>query len=298
VVRPLPHDFGIDLQVEVFEHAEPDSRGGSRYRATGGHIACQVKTTDELKIHGSSASFELDATDLHLAESMGASAPLLLLVVDRPTRAVYYLCLTDYVPFVLDESNSNWRTLSRPTVRVPLRNVLDPNDPALLDEHWGYFRNLALRAKLYSAGAALAHAQHELELAIDAFSEAVASALTPSRMNLLFGAVVRTASRAFKACDDVVTQRLSDDGSPFAGLFRSTIEWRTRAAPPLERARSIMSTLISSTPESEWRWEKYEMAVQELNDVLMGIGSSALVLRTYEDVGRLIRLEQELLGAN
>ncbi|ALJ18421.1 DUF4365 domain-containing protein [Microbacterium sp. No. 7] len=127
IVRPLPHDFGIDLQVEVFKELPPDSKERQRYRATGGHFSCQVKTQESVRTKSDTVVFSASTTDLLLAETMGASAPLVLLLVDRETRDLYYLCLTDYIPYVLDGAGSAWRSQGSVTLEIPTKKVVPLN---------------------------------------------------------------------------------------------------------------------------------------------------------------------------
>ncbi|RKQ94588.1 uncharacterized protein DUF4365 [Mycolicibacterium mucogenicum 261Sha1.1M5] len=162
VVRPIPDDFGLDLELEVFHEVDSRPNGVRRYQTRGEHLYMQVKTTDSLKTTKLErkrpatclevASFQMKTADLMLVESMGASVPVVLLLVDRTSNRIFYVCLTDYVSHYLESATPNWRERSRVEIYLPLRNELKPSgDPADLAAHWSYFSRLAGRGKLYSA---------------------------------------------------------------------------------------------------------------------------------------------------
>lgn len=162
VIRPIPDDFGLDLELEVFHEVDSRPDGGRRYQTRGEHLYLQVKTTDGLKTRKlmrkdsktrlEVAEFQMKTVDLMLVESMGASVPVVLLLVDRATNRIFYVCLTDYVSHYLQKSSPDWREGQTSTVRLPVRNELEPSgDPSHMAAHWNYFSRLASRSKLYSA---------------------------------------------------------------------------------------------------------------------------------------------------
>lgn len=161
VVRPIPDDYGLDLELEVFHEVTPRANGVRRYQTRGEHLYLQVKTTDALQTQMLQrsdsggipvATYKMSSTDLKLVDLMGASVPVVLLLVDRVKNEIYYVCLTDYVSHYLDIENTNWRNQKNVTVYVPKRNQLATSgDLEELAEHWNYFFRLARRSKLYSA---------------------------------------------------------------------------------------------------------------------------------------------------
>lgn len=180
VVRPILHDFGIDLELEVFHSVALGASGIAKYQTRGEHLYLQVKTSDSIKPAeftdegrtGSSVAFNINTADLKLAESMGAGVPLVLLLVDRSTQVIYYLCLTDYVAKCLRGDHATWANQKTLTIQVPSRNVLQlsgkEND---LRAHWDYFERLARRGKLYSAFNLLHHVQNELDNRLEYFGD-------------------------------------------------------------------------------------------------------------------------------
>lgn len=162
VVRPIPDDFGLDLELEVFHEVDSRPNGVRRYQTRGEHLYMQVKTTDSLKTTKLKrkrpatrlevANFQMKTADLMLVESMGASVPVVLLLVDRTSNRIFYVCLTDYVSHYLQSATPDWRERQRVEIYLPLRNELKPSgDPTDMAAHWSYFSRLAGRGKLYSA---------------------------------------------------------------------------------------------------------------------------------------------------
>lgn len=97
---------------------------------------------------------------------MGASVPVVLVVVDRKCMSIFYVCLNDYVSKYLTKTQPCWRDQGSVTLRVPRRNELKVGDSDFdFLPHWGYFARLARRSKLYSA-ANLAH-HYSVELKYD-----------------------------------------------------------------------------------------------------------------------------------
>lgn len=176
VIRPIPDDFGLDLGIEVFHEVTRRENGVRRYQTRGEHLYLQVKTTDSLqstllKRHDSAdlpvATFQMSTTDLKLVDRMGASVPVVLLLVDRSENNIYYVCLTDYVSHYLDVEDTDWRSKKSVNVYVPERNMLTTSgDSNELSEHWNYFFRLARRSKLYSAFNLVHHYKEELHYAL------------------------------------------------------------------------------------------------------------------------------------
>lgn len=161
VMRPIPDDFGLDLELEIFHPVDARADGTKRYQTRGEHAYFQVKTTDSLKIgmldrDGVAplgvVKFSLSTNDLKLVESMGTSVPVVLLVVDRAKGEIYYVCLNDYVGQYLNDETPDWRNKVKIVINIPVRNILRVGgEDAGMDDHWNYFLRLAQRSKLYSA---------------------------------------------------------------------------------------------------------------------------------------------------
>ncbi|MFF2317855.1 DUF4365 domain-containing protein [Arthrobacter sp. NPDC058097] len=173
VVRPIPDDYGLDLELEVFYEVSARAKNGvRRYQTRGEHLYLQVKTTDNLETlelpRGDSsdlpvATFQMSTTDLKLVDRMGASVPVVLLLVDRSKNEIYYVCLTDYVSHYLDGEKTKWREQKSVKIYVPRRNQLTTSGKENeLEEHWNYFSRLARRSKLFSAFNLIHHYKEEL----------------------------------------------------------------------------------------------------------------------------------------
>lgn len=177
VVRPLPHDFGLDLEVEPFYEAEGDPDGRQRYETRGEHLYVQVKAVESIVFTEPQTPgitkvpayrLSISTSELLLAEEMGASVPILLLLVHPPSQSIYFVCLTDYVAKVLDSSTPNWRKQQTASVWVPKSNKLNttPLENSVAP-HVEYFQQLARRAKYFTLFNFLWLAKAEVDNALD-----------------------------------------------------------------------------------------------------------------------------------
>lgn len=147
VVRDLPSDYGLDLNIEVFGRGE----GSDRLLTTGQHLYAQVKSTGE----GLSSAYvggsrlltpSVPMKTINTVAAMGAAVPVLLLYVDVQTKAVYWLCLNDYIDKVLRPGSPDYSKSDSVTVYIDPRNLLDSES----DRFW-MVEALSQRAKLYAA---------------------------------------------------------------------------------------------------------------------------------------------------
>lgn len=294
VVRPLPHDFGIDLQVEVFipvededEDEKKDERV-ARYRATGGHLACQVKTTEAVTVTADSVLFKLDTSDLRLAESMGSSAPLLLMLVDRSTRLVHYLRLTDYISVVLNKRTPLWRSQLTHQVVIPLTNRLDLDAPESLPAHWSYLQNLAFRAKLYSVSASFVYVGRELEYVLDSLQ--ASTSLGHAQFASDFARAVAVYGEALDACDAAIAQELTAADSPHAGLFGSAMRWRESAPLNLQQARALFAAIDPDALNTAELEEQQQAVARQIWFGASSFSAVTAIPGTYEQVLRSTRV--------
>ena len=114
VVRELTPDYGLDLDVELFEKEDGE------IVTLGERFYVQVKGTTnanykDVKIDAEGQvmekkciSFPIDTALLKLVERVGDSLPILLSVVDVNTEEAYFISLNDYVNFVLCD-DEKWR---------------------------------------------------------------------------------------------------------------------------------------------------------------------------------------------
>lgn len=139
VQRKLTPDYGIDIDLELFEYENDDCV------TLGEHIFLQVKGTESavfgmIKPMGKQMYTEKELTDmqipvlkfsldvplLKMVERMGSAIPVLLTVVDLTTQVAYYICLNDYVRHVLAHREPDYRSQDSITVYIPADNVLKP----------------------------------------------------------------------------------------------------------------------------------------------------------------------------
>lgn len=130
VVRELTPDYGLDLDVELFE------KENKKIVTLGERLYIQVKGTtapkyqekgidiDGKKIIKKYVSFSIDTALLKLVERVGNSLPVLLAVVDVNTEDAFVVSLNDYVDFVLCD-DKKWRTQAKKTIYIPCENKIE-----------------------------------------------------------------------------------------------------------------------------------------------------------------------------
>ncbi|WP_426320742.1 DUF4365 domain-containing protein [Microbacterium sp. E-13] len=296
VVRALPHDYGVDLQVEVFNHAPAGERGKrgkrrKRFVTTGGHFSCQVKTSDAVRIRNGVAELRMPTTDLRLAEGMGPTAPLVLLLVDRPNQDIYYLCLADYIKYVLEPGNSDWRSRKSSKVRIPSRNRLSDTTSAASAGHIRYLRSLAYRAKLYGACFALLHAQREMEYQLERW-QGVRERGTVAEMKGAAARLEEWLDAGRSACGSLSTLGLTGSGAPYSGLLAAATRWAEQFgsewAVRAEAIRALDEDLDPGHPD-------VGVVVMEFDEcafsAVCSFDVTTAAARTFEGVHRRERLD-------
>lgn len=292
VLRELRPDYGLDLHIEVFE--PPDDQA-FHADTLGEHFFAQVKTLEAARPirldvrsrpnvakfrrgptgnDGSSTStqstsvisFSLDTAELRTVEAMGASVPVLLLVVDETAEQVYYVCLNDYISKVLLPDEGDYGHQQSWTVHVPTFNRLDAGDA-----EFSYVRLLAKRSKLYGAFATFAYQFHELRMALP--SEAEAEAM-PATMAEFRGAKVCEMLDVFVTAD----LRLDIWGGTGAGFWSPLGD--VRAA--LDQIAQVLRGDESMSPE------------QFLTLAMRAFSMAARLGRMYEELCREWRLPSSL----
>lgn len=142
VIREYAPDYGIDLDVELFEEMND---GG--FITKGEHVLFQVKGVEEIKkgrktiYHRTnvekenkvdkSSSYTMDVVKyslethlLELVEKMGSAVPVMLAVVDITNYEAYCVCLNDYIEKVLlpEGDYANQGTV---TIYIPVENRIN-----------------------------------------------------------------------------------------------------------------------------------------------------------------------------
>lgn len=114
VVRELSPDYGMDLDVELFQ-----SENG-QIVTLGEHLLLQVKGTENARYQDVSIKtpigtvaerhlcFSLETSLLKLVERSGNATSVLLVTVDLVQEVAYFVCPNDYIDCVL-HSTPNWR---------------------------------------------------------------------------------------------------------------------------------------------------------------------------------------------
>jgi len=123
VVRDMNPDYGIDLDVELFDYED------DKCVTLGEHIFIQAKGTEDPKygkhlFHSSTIDaikFVMKTSELNLVERMGSALPVLLVLVDLIDNKAFQICLNDYISKVLPVQNPNYRKQGDVTIYIPLK---------------------------------------------------------------------------------------------------------------------------------------------------------------------------------
>lgn len=309
IVRPIPDDYGLDLELEVFHEVAARADGTRRYQTRGEHLYLQVKTTDTLEVTvlprtGANelpvAKFRMSTSDLKLVDLMGASVPVVLLLVDKGRNKIYYVCLTDYVSHYLDLEKTGWRDQTTVNILIPLRNELIASGEAeKLNEHWSYFSRLARRSKLYSAFNFIHYCMVELA---HAFPEGRLEA--PESIEAEFPAALAFVNRFSAYIDEI--KRL--DVWPRQGerdwvVLHEAFDHLCLLSQWCEDLRHKLTTLPQSSESS--RASLAEPFLIGANQEIARFEIIDSIGRTYQELGRKERLpgvdpfdEQNFLGAD
>ena len=152
VIREYAVDYGIDLDVELFEQTNEKV-----YVTKGEHVLFQVKTTDNLEIkkmkvfnrnskkdffESDVVKYSLDTDLISTVERMGSAVPVLLCLVDNVEREGYFVCLNDYIDKILISEKPNYQKQGTVTINIPIKNKISSGKFAI--EWYGK------RAKLYA----------------------------------------------------------------------------------------------------------------------------------------------------
>ena len=99
VVREMTPDYGIDLDVELFDYEN------DKCVTLGEHIFVQAKGTEsptygKYRFDDSEIDvikYVLETSELNLVNRMGSAFPVLLILVDLNENKAYQICLNDYI---------------------------------------------------------------------------------------------------------------------------------------------------------------------------------------------------------
>lgn len=158
VVRTMNPDYGIDLDVELFDYED------GKCITLGEHLFLQVKGTEHPK-YGTFRimeekinviKYQLEVSELNLVERMGSAFPVLLMLVDLVNKTVFYICLNDYIRKVLPIQNPLYRNQATIVINIPIKNEVS-------SEHIHALKWYGKRTKIYSMF-------HEMLVDIEEFS--------------------------------------------------------------------------------------------------------------------------------
>ena len=134
VPREMTPDYGIDIDLELFGYEN------GKCITLGEHVFLQVKGTDHarydtIQLIGANddnesnvaidvLKFQIEVPLLNLVERMGSGIPVLLTVVDLQKEQAYYVCLNDYIRYVLPLQNPDYKSQASVIIYIPVENTI------------------------------------------------------------------------------------------------------------------------------------------------------------------------------
>lgn len=289
VVRPIQYDYGLDLEVEIF-HAVPSAHGKQKYQTRGEHLYIQVKTTDRFTFSQHKdgeyvtdvLNFSLETSELKLVEAMGASVPVILLVVDRAEMKIYYVCLNDYISKKLAPGNLRWRDKRSITLYIPVRNQIRVTDEEFdPSSHRGYFARLAQRSKIYSVANMTHHYAVELEHALSRLDSEDSE---PTAFRSLAAEYIQKVETFTNEIGQLDIWRKTDNEWGAIENHRQTLDALMVRTSGL---KSRLSSLVDPQTDFEEAAFHFLACADFLNSVFRNL---TLLGRDYEQIARLERL--------
>lgn len=145
VVRTMTPDYGIDLDVELFDYEDGECV------TLGEHIFFQVKATKNPRYGFYSTEFGkirvikycMEVSELNLVERVGSAIPVLLTIVDMVNRKAFFVCINDYIRKILLIKNPQYKKQNRIIINIPVENILSSD--SIENLKW-----YGKRAKIYS----------------------------------------------------------------------------------------------------------------------------------------------------
>lgn len=158
-------DYGIDIVIELFEKISPTIS-----ETLGEYIFVQVKSVEQVspikkKVHPVGnvskapwkenkseyialdvVKYSIDMSSIYTIHTLGASVPVILLLVDIKTENVYFICLNDYIDKILLPKNPAIFNQSNVTIEIPLYNQF--KDPDVMISAFEFYGK---RSKLLAA---------------------------------------------------------------------------------------------------------------------------------------------------
>lgn len=169
-------DYGVDLIIELFDKINDEVS-----EVLNEYLYIQVKSVQELEIKKEKiypvknvakgkwnedkteyfeidvVKFSIDTNSIYSIQSLGASVPFILLVVDLKSKEVYFICLNDYIDKIILPKNTNYDEQQSITITIPKLNTLTNKEVSK-----SALKFYGKRAKLLSAFAKFAYQKNEL----------------------------------------------------------------------------------------------------------------------------------------
>lgn len=188
-IRELTPDYGIDLEIELFEKSDSKGNSNISYDTLGEHLFVQVKGTKNLKTQMLSvkprhnvevrplsdrtangfeeetievAVFDLETPELVTVQRMGAAMPMLLFLVDVTTRRLFYVCLNDYIDKILLPEDPDYSCKGSKRIYIPIKNEITTDSCSI-----GMLRFYAKRSKYYAAFQKFSYQKSSLDYVYD-----------------------------------------------------------------------------------------------------------------------------------
>ena len=198
-IRQYVPDYGIDLDVELFENI-----GNGVYRTKGEHVLFQVKGVEKLnrkeinvysrmnveKEYKANKSeyctvevvqYSIDTDLLSLIERMGSAVPILLVVVDVKKQEAFFVCLNDYIEKILIPEKPYFYNQKTVTINIPTENCVNTDTGKQIIEWYGK------RAKLYAFFNKVHYQLGELNHISDLEYEKLTDHFLKNYVGLMFG---------------------------------------------------------------------------------------------------------------
>ena len=112
IIRDISPDYGLDKSIEVVDGQ----------KVTGKEVLVQVKGTNAIDLKDGYVSFNIEVDKLKYY--LERESPVILTVVDIPTKKCYWLFVQEYIYESLDIANPNWRQQETVTIKIPEVNEL------------------------------------------------------------------------------------------------------------------------------------------------------------------------------
>lgn len=188
-IRELIPDYGIDLDIELFEKSSSLENPIINYDTLGEHLFIQVKGTKIINTQKFTVKqrknvevypvinenfidfdenvidvvvFDIETSELVTVQRMGAAMPMLLFLVEITSSRIFYVCLNDYIDKVILPEDPDYSIKGNKRIHIPIKNEIteDPDSISML-------RFYAKRSKYYAAFQKFNYQKTSLDYVLD-----------------------------------------------------------------------------------------------------------------------------------